>query len=500
MYSANWKILESARVDRYIWGRDYKSPIIGYQEPYVQDITSERPAEYLSIRTSNADTVGYCNGVPLHIIPYYTISYVNQTGETYFLTMGQDGTLKLEFLNETQRTRLNDYKNNPDYRPDMKFCFPYHMRVYNSIIYQTNDKDDKYYNYKNVFIQSRIGKSNPKPGLVKVEGNSGELAGTMMPDLYSINYMLPIGEGAGKINATTFVFGDDATSDEVWIRLQNVPEPRSYFGYLRNAARAENDDYFVIKTPTPTKDGIEYAQVRYKEDVKTSFGSIDAAELEFVFIDSALLPGYDPKRIWYYQIKNKDGKFLTSAGFNPDDSNKPEDKYIYNNQGYAYFTDSIDNDTRYQQLFGLKYIRPADTSKPDPFAFWVVAGVDPKLANSRNSEYYYLSDDNTFGTFRYGGGTSKQEAETNAMNFIFGKVDNSGNFTDIPNVDGSEVEIFGVEANVKVTNAEGIIELYTVDGRLIKSVQATGASQLISAPKGVVIVKIGSKVVKVVVK
>jgi hypothetical protein len=63
--------------------------------------------------------------------------------------------------------------------------------------------------------------------------------------------------------------------------------------------------------------------------------------------------------------------------------------------------------------------------------------------------------------------------------------------------DGS---IYGVEGGVKVIGAQGTIAIYTIDGRLIKSTVAEGDEQFIAAPRGIVIVKNGTKIAKVVVK
>jgi hypothetical protein len=72
--------------------------------------------------------------------------------------------------------------------------------------------------------------------------------------------------------------------------------------------------------------------------------------------------------------------------------------------------------------------------------------------------------------------------------------------TKTPIVDDGNFQAYGVAGAVKVFNAEGVIELYTIDGRKYNSVPATGGEQTIAAPRGLIIVKNSGKAEKVVVK
>jgi hypothetical protein len=95
--------------------------------------------------------------------------------------------------------------------------------------------------------------------------------------------------------------------------------------------------------------------------------------------------------------------------------------------------------------------------------------------------------------------SSKAVAQAKAMTFEIGKVED-GTFTGKEDLNADNVVVLGDQGAVKVINAEGIIELYTIDGRRLKSVAATGGEQTISAPRGVVIVKVAGRVDKVIVK
>lgn len=483
----NWAIIESVLADRYVWSRDWQGALHGTRPAFVDTIRPDYPAKFLTLQKSNIDTIADCNGTIIHTIPYYNIVYTDPTGDRYYLQMDQSGKAEFVWLNDTQSKALADYYNNPDLRPEMKFCFPYKMKAYNSIEY-VNEKDasNEYYNLEKVFVQSRVGTSNPKPVLLKVEASSAKLAGEILPDLFTIDY-------TEDMDATTWFFGSDATSDDEWIRLQQVPQ--STTGWLRDPLRAQGNDWFVAVTGAPEND-VDFAVLDYKDAIA---GGVDMAEYEFKFIDSTLLGSYASKKIWYYNIINKDGKYLTSAGFDPNGV-KPADSLIWQGEGYAYFADKLSSDPQFKQLFGLKRIKPADDATVDPWYFWVVAGVDSTFNNDDSAVYYYLADVNDRMVFRYAkGGTSRQTTEETAMKFQFGQVDNN-NYTDIDGPATTSVLAIGGEGYVKVYNAEGAVELYTIDGRNFKTVKVVGEAQTISAPAGVYIVKIGTYVAKVLVK
>ena len=497
IYGAQWKILESILVDRYIWSRPNDNAIAGERIAYVQQKSAQHPGEYLQLKKSNVDIIALCNGTVIHSIPYYTIMYTHTDGTHYYLRLKQDGTVDFVTLPQSQEEVLDDYENNPDFRPDLKFCFPYKMTEYNKIAYQTNVEGDEYYGYKRVFLQSRVGTMAPKTGLVKVEGESADVKASIKDDRY-IDF---VGKSEEDLDATTFVFGGDFNADEVWIRLNGIETDPLRLGWLRQVGTGA--DKFVIRTKDADK-GVVFGELRDKNDIKSLYaneGGIDAAKLTFIFQDSALLKGYDPKRIWYYNIKNDQGKFLTSAGFDP--ATVPADAdLVWMGEGYAYFTDSLASDPEYTQLFGLKYIKPTDLSQADPYEFWVVAGVDSMGANTKQSEYYYLSSKNYRLTFRYGGGTAKQETEETALRFLYGTVDDNGDFTDIEDVNTTDLVVYGVENGVKVYNAtEGAaIKVFDLSGRMLKSVKATGAAQFINVNKGIVIVDVDGVTFKAAVK
>lgn len=60
--------------------------------------------------------------------------------------------------------------------------------------------------------------------------------------------------------------------------------------------------------------------------------------------------------------------------------------------------------------------------------------------------------------------------------------------------------IFGVKGGVKLLNTNGIVDIYSIDGRLISSTILTGDETVIPVSKGVVLVKNGDNVVKVAVQ
>jgi hypothetical protein len=268
--------------------------------------------------------------------------------------------------------------------------------------------------------------------------------------------------------------------------------------FLRDATRP--DARFAYKNPTADENGMNFLRLFYDTDIENV--KEGNGRLLFQFVDSAILGSYDQKKIWYYnimRIQGTDTLYLTSAGFNPNGP-KPAAKYVWQNEGLAYFDKKIKSDTNYQQLFGLKW-KKAEEGEDELYRFWVVAGVDSTQENTDKSPYYYLSDVNNKLIFRYGGGTAKAATEGSVLFFELGQVDSEGNYTGIEDSnDANGLIVYGGQGQVKVLNANGTVELYTVDGRLFKSIEVTGAEMIISAPKGVLIVKNGFYIAKVVVK
>lgn len=487
-FEANWKIVEGLNGDRFIWARDYQNPISGKMEAYAQDITPDRPAEYLSIIKSWVDTIAECDGKVLHAIPYYNIVYTLSTGEKHYLKVTQ-GTEEMKFETPSVGV-LNDLAANPSSQPDYNFCFPYRLSDESTIMYYSNDINLDVYWSQLILIQSQVHETKAlKPTIARYDGNSSNLEGTIKESLYDLDYILPTNDDMKDFNATSWFFGPKLSSDDVWIRLHKVPANTE--AWMRASESAVGLDYFVASTTEPAN-GVYYAQLTSRTAV-----DVEKTKLTFEFVDSARLGSYDPKRIWYYNIKNADNKYLTSAGGSTD----PDLVWTPEKEGYAYFTDKLSSDPTFKQAFGLKWINPSTKDSEDPdYSFWVVAGVDSTKDNTLTSPYYYLAQNNSRLVFRNGGGTKKQETEQSAMVFEIG-IATSDDYTGIDGADNDAVNIYGVEGAVIVQNAEGTIELFTIDGRLVKSVVATGAVQTIQAPQGVLIVKNNNNVVaKVVVK
>lgn len=496
LVSFDWKIIETVYTDRNVWTRDYNPAIANFLEAYVD---SAKSTGYLSLRKSNVNTIAACDGVIIHEIPYYNIVYTDPaTSKEYFLEMDQTGKAQFVWLTDTEKARLADYETYDTYRPGMKFCFPYKMKRYNSIEYvgeydlnnpnhANTPENNPYYDYESVFIQSMTiydagGVQIVNPYLLKITGNSITLAGQPLGQLINADYTKDLG-------ATTWFFGDNGSAEDDWVRLTGVPQETT--GWLRDAGRA--DQSFVHASHAT---GVNYGvldNINYLIGIGT-----DDAKLTFEFIDSTLLGKYNPKKVWYYNIKNAQGQYLTSAGYNPNiASSKPADSLIWQGEGYAYFTNKIAKDTKYQQLFGLKQVKDAPEGT---HYFWVVAGVDSTKNDNKDSQFYYLAGKNNKLTFRYGGGTDKQGTEQTALPFALGQIDDSGNYTGIDGVETESFLAIGVEGAVKVYNAEGRVEVYSVDGRLLNAANANADVLTIDAPQGVIIVKNGANVTKVVIK
>jgi hypothetical protein len=243
-------------------------------------------------------------------------------------------------------------------------------------------------------------------------------------------------------------------------------------------------------------------------------GIDNAPELQFVYEGDTLIGDWALRPIWYYRIKlfsaalNK-SLFLTDAKGNTEGILPYEFNGNTTDYHYAYFTDSIpasatykakgvSADEKFRQTFGFKYVEEGEdavvpnSQDPNVQAFYVVSSADfNKTATPKPStKYRYLAEVNNRFVF--------VDKKSDALIFQFGKKDANGVYDGIEVVGTSG--IYGVEGGIKILGGSGKVDVYTIDGRLIKSAIITSADQTIPAPKGVAIVKNGSKVGKVVVK
>ncbi len=499
-----WAILETYYQDRYIWSKMFDPAVANEMVAYAEQGGSS-VAKFLRIVPAGNDTIAKCsNGKVNHYVPYYSIIYKGADQDYYLTSANGDikfiGKSKIAAADlaalEAPGLTANLYKAN-----QYKFCFPYALNTGNINSIQRVDVKaaSENYNEDRLYIQSMptfeknaannwVIKANTNVYLARIIGTSGKM------DYNTVNLATSpanLFTDKDELGATTWFFSGKPDSESKWVKLQ----------YVYKANSKGTKDMGALKF-TDKSSGFVYPSGEADPNYGILMSMADLANssdlnLEFEFVDSANIAKYYTEKIWYYRVKDtKSGKYLTSGH-----SQASTSKYWYTVSGvasepYAYFTDKLTTtDSRYTQLFGLRYAKYGENYK-----FWVVAGVDSTKSNTATATYYYLSSINQRLTFRpVLGGTAGEEQRKSALVFEYGKISND-KYTDIDGVDTAETGIYGVEGGVKVVNGTGLVEVYTIDGRLVKSATLNGAEQTIAAPRGVVIVKNGANVEKVVVK
>ncbi len=475
----DWSILESIYTDRYVYSKgmaDGSGYVPGDMANayYAQatGTTTPKTVQYLRIRESNTTYQNEKNNdtVYHHSIPYYNIIHVvyypeTQTEEQYYLEMGWDekanagkgaDVVRFRHLTDREKFVVEHYDQYPDTMQAVKFCFPYKLNSKGEATTTLSGYTDK-----NVAVRTM-----PRQNQVFWLG----------VDASDTSNALAVKDST---RADVFVFGPNANSDEEWIGNADKS------GWLKDYSRSDASSIYLVE-PSGA-DPVNYGLLSYISNV---LPDINDGNFTFKMVLDTIINKYTKTHIWYYQIINKQGKLLTYkplAGATSD--------YKYGDYTYAYFADAAANANvvtpTNNQVFGF-LINKGDAKPGHGYPFWVVA-------QASSGSYKYLGQNNNRMVFFPTLSDNKKEAQKKAMTFEIGKVDN-GKFTGKDDVTSNTVAVYGVEGAVKVANAEGAIELYTIDGRQFKSVLATGGEQTISAPRGVVIVKVAGKATKVVVK
>ncbi|MDR1719402.1 MAG: DUF6383 domain-containing protein [Dysgonamonadaceae bacterium] len=491
-------IIEALYNDRYIWDG---VEAISDNDPKTTETIAKKleeggTAEYLDIIKSWTRPIS-----EHHSIPYYNIArYID--GKAYYLEVVNDPATKqptdvrFRELTDLELDTLSKYDLYPNALPGLKFCFPYRLDENGNRVLAPKYRDQGFHQ---VYIQTLdtgyYSSTMLHANVLKINADSRTIDARQLSDddILTIDY-----RDDNKLQATTWFFGDNDGADYDWVELwgvKNEGADKSTKGWLTGASNDKPGTMYVTASgATPVNYGL----------LKV-FSQAGAAELTFEFEGYTTIGSYNPKPIWYYRIKNADGKYLTSAVPNMADPNFcwSEDK------PYAYFGTKLANaaanapitaDAKYDQTFGLRHVPVSmqGVGDKEKFYFWVVSRVDYK--NPASTEYYYLSQINDRLVFSKADLKDPTKVLETAMMFQLGGVDANGNYTDVEEVTDGATKVYGIDGAVKVVNAAGVVELYTIDGRKFNTVVADGTEQVIAAPRGVVIVKNGGNVEKVIVK
>jgi hypothetical protein len=223
-------------------------------------------------------------------------------------------------------------------------------------------------------------------------------------------------------------------------------------------------------------------------------GLNNAHDLTLEFEGDTLIGSSAVRKIWYYRIKIGN-QYLTDA------TRTTGADYVYNFNGvnypYAFFRSKLANyapyaqgnitaDQYFVQTFGFRYV--VDDQDPEQ-KFYIVSNANHREVPTKEGDFRYLALINNQLVF--------VKTKVDALVFQWGKIQNGG-YVDLEVI--GKANIFGVEGGVKFLNTTGKVDIFTIDGRLIKSAVLTGGEQTIEAPRGIAVVKNGSNVVKVVVQ
>ena len=456
-----------------------------------------------------------------HTIPYYNFS-ITVGNDEYFLNVipgvdDQNDSVRFTKLQTDEIDILLNYKEYPGSMPLYTFCLPY-AYAFNDIDYYFDEKNPA------VYLQTldlKAGISDPPinneeaPYIIHMGANSklvtakridevviqnGLIDKPFIWNIYEMNYNLLDSE-----YVTAFIFDQQIQADVEWVRLA-IPVNKGIWGtgsgILANADIASVPGEQYIK---PSGDRVNYG---------TTTTTIDQASLKFIYVGKAGIGNHNKKEIWYYKIQDTNGDFLTNASFM--DSNKPyEAPYFYTWTGvsnkkfpYAFFDfgeflphSAYENyqisehtfynvyaDKNFIQSFGLRYTKNGREDNENQ-KFHVVSKADFTNRINPERDYMYLACVQNRYIF-----VDNREA---AMTFSFGN-NKDGEWTEIKEIQSTTIN--GGKGFVSIRNAEGRANIYTIDGRLLNSIEIiTSTEQTIPTPAGIMIVKIGNNVTKVIV-
>jgi hypothetical protein len=504
---AQLAILEAPFVDRNLTDdAGIGSPLINgnsYQV-YLNRIDNDiNQATYVSVYKTNVRQLGEGG----HIIPYYAFA-LNKNGKEYFLNVYSNGANDSVYWTEitaTQKATIID-----DYREGFpnagsfelkrfKFCLPYQLKADGTLEDEVEyGEPGSKVKYRQVYLQTLDTERYDIPYLVVAGSATRYVTAKKLSDAISVGSTCGFNSYVNSLawniytvdyaqinrsQVTSWIFGGEKGSDHEWVPLYDP---------ATDTHGEQNTDGLLTNFKLGNGG---YAFVSESNESPVNYGVLlGKTMLHFEYEGTEQIGTLWKVPIYYYRIQVSDKWFTDSDGKAGD--------YIYpwnaSNYQLAYFDDTkITNnvtgkkyDKKYVQTFGLRYYTETggvgDYKSADQ-TFVVVSNADFEDPNP--SEYRYLAEVNGHLVF--------VKDIKNALLFQFGR-DIDGSYTGIE-VAG-QAGVVGVQGGVRLLNQTGKVDIYSIDGNLVKSVEVSGADQTIAVPRGVVIVKIAGTVTKVVVK
>ena len=472
--------------------------LVGYKA-YINELAKGdlSGAEYLNVYREDRRqlTPNTAAGEETHVIPYYSFS-VSKNGKEYFLNVNAAKTDSVEWdtITPQQRNLLMDPEGTGKNQLKLyKFCLPYKKNAdgtnyqityngvtYNPVYLQTLDVDGVR-DYPWLIIAGSATKyvttRNLNDAMLSSTTVNGVTTGQSLDlNIYSVDYRYIHPE-----KVTSWVFDGSQANCNLWVPIAEV------INQLNNTKEGAITDFKVNNGGT----NFVAASGEQSPNFGIMTGSSNNVNLTLVFKGDTTIGDWAQRRIWYYQIMSN-GKYLTDA------TNTTGNKFLFQgvNHNIAEFTDLLVGTPGqvaannpgarfFDQTFGFRYVS-CDTARNQEF--YIVSNAN-YTNKTPESGYRYLANVQNHLIF--------VNDVKDAMVFQWGKVE-GGNYTELQVV--GQGGIFGVAGGVKFLNTTGKVDIYTIDGRLIKSAVLAGTETTIAAPRGIAVVKNGSKVVKVVVR
>jgi len=503
-YNIEWQKLaafEAIFLDRNMFTDWTKSSEIiknGAVAAYQTKVKNVKPGEddvvYMSVFRSNRRQLSPVD--ENHVIPYYNFMLTYKGDEYYLNVKPAAGLLENDSVRFTKLTAaeiavLMDYEGienvaNINAMPNYKFCLPYAI----------NDKDRVDASVDTpLYIQTldTLGGNDYAPYLVII-GAGSDLVTARRVDkavinpanfewsIYTINYTR-----IQRDLSTSWTFRYQTPEDNEWVRLAEPVDAGEGMGILVNSQIPGYSQYVTASGEEP----VNYARIS---------GVAKDSELKVVFVGDTIIGEYHKRPIWYYRIIDPTtGDYLTDA------IEETAAKYWFTwettTNPYAYFgeyvesgelnaKEGIEADAKFLQAFGLKYTDDGrDVTGSDPHKFRVVSRANYHEKWFPSKEYRYLA--NVQGRYVF------VDNPEYAMIFSWGQ-NEDGSFVGIDDV--NTFTVVSLPGAINVKNAEGVVEIFTIDGRKVSSTPITSADQTIAAPAGIVVVKNGAKITRAIVK
>ena len=455
-------------------------------------------AKYLNIYAENRrELTPLIAGEETHVIPYYSFS-IKEDGKEFFLNVdpSKDYKVNWDTITAAQLEILKD-PNNPANENEMKyfkFCFPYkrdadgafpaETKLGKPVHMQTLDTGPKDFPW---LVNASLVTGLTTANQLNTAIIGGDAAPCLAENIYTVDY-----SQIDQSKANAWVFKGKQTGEQIWVPIA---------GLVVNDSISKTRDGALTTYNNGSMTGSSFVTKATDPDIFGKLmGTNLASNVTLVFGGRSMIGDWTKRPIWYYRIKLGDLYLTDATETSKDTYTLSGTPYfiaefvdmIPNNKAYAQAAplDSVLADKNFNQTFGFLY---ATTSEDPDQPFYIVSNANAFDTNVKSKDFRYLASVNERLVFV--SGDSPEDAH--ALAFQWGNLDEDG-YTNLQVV--GTANIYGVDGGIKCVGTTGKVDIYSIDGRLIKSAVLTGSDQTIAAPRGIAIVKNGSKVVKVVVR